>query len=258
MVLCGRHTGAVDTRSRFERFFTLLDAVPCPPDAEFLYDTATEAGRLRRANLTRYLQVMVDLGTDLIMVGEAPGWRGMSVTGIPFMSVRELDERPGLLTRAAGGDGFAVPARPVARWEASSAVVSKVLRTWRGALPIAWPVYPHHPFRGLDPATNRTPRSTEVKAGLPVVTELITVLGITDVVAFGRKAEGALARVGVRATAVRHPAQGGAAIFEQLMSEPARLRTGGGPAVSTLSSPRSASLSRAGPAALAGQRVRRP
>jgi uracil-DNA glycosylase len=152
-----------------------------------------------------------------MLVAEAPGWRGNAVTGIPFTSLRELTARPGLVTGAPDGDGFAAPAAPAAAWEASSRVVWAALADWPRPLPVSWPVYPHHPHQAGRPHTNRTPRSTEVAAGAPVALALMAALRIERVVAVGRKAEHALARHGVDAIPVRHPAQGGARRFtEQL------------------------------------------
>lgn len=196
-----------DGRDRFVRFWEALDAVPVEPDAEALYDVRSEDGRLRRANLSRYLERLAPTA-DSVLVAEAPGWRGMTNTGIPFTSMREL------------GPEYLVPPEPTAPWEASSRVVHAALQGWTGPLPVAWAIFPHHPFVAPDRLTNRTPRPAEVRAGAPVALALVEALGGADrvrVVAVGRKAQGALALAGIDATAVRHPAQGGARQFtEQL------------------------------------------
>ncbi len=193
------------------RFFELLDAVPVAPDAEALWDPGTPEGALRRANLRHYLHLVADADTALI--AEAPGHRGATVTGVPFLSLRELNARPGPITGDPEGDGFALPAGPAPAWEASSAVVWAALARWGRPLPVSWPVAPHHPFRAGDRSTNRTPRPAEVREGLPVTLELLAAFRIRRVVAVGRKAEAALAAAGVTAVPVRHPAQGGAARF---------------------------------------------
>jgi hypothetical protein len=195
------------TSDRFAAFWAALDAVPVEPDAEALYDVGSAGGRLRRENLARYLAA-VGPGADMLLVAEAPGWRGMTNTGIPFTSMREL------------GSESLVPPEPTAPWEASSRVVHAALEGWRGALPVAWAIFPHHPFVAPDRLTNRTPRPAEVRSGAPVALALLDALGGVDrvrVVAVGRKAQGALALAGIEAVAVRHPAQGGAKQFtEQL------------------------------------------
>lgn len=193
-------------------FWAALDAVPVESDAEALYDIGSAEGRLRRANLQRYLERLGPTA-DTLLVAEAPGWRGMTNTGIPFTSMRELG------TPRFGAE-YLVPPEPTAPWEASSRVVQAALSDWSGPLPVAWAIFPHHPFAAPDRLTNRTPRPAEVRSGAPVALALLEALGGVDrvrVVAVGRKAQGALALAGIDATAVRHPAQGGAKQFtEQL------------------------------------------
>ena len=198
--------------STFDGFWAALDAVPVADDAEALYDVSTTAGRLRRANLERYLTT-VGAQANTVLVAEAPGWRGMTNTGVPFTSMREL------------GPDYLVPPEPTAPWEASSRVVQAALASWHGALPMTWAIFPHHPFAAPDRLTNRTPRPAEVREGAPVAFALLDAMragpGGDDVrvVAVGRKAQGALALAGIDAVAVRHPAQGGAAQFtEQVLA----------------------------------------
>lgn len=250
----GQGLGLDQGQPSFARFWAALDAVPVADDAEALYDPSTPAGQLRRENLSRYLD-HVGTGADTLLVAEAPGWRGMTNTGIPFTSMREL-----------GSLGFDTlePPEPTAPWEASSRVVHAALQDWSGPLPVAWAIFPHHPFVAPDRLTNRTPRPAEVRAGAPVALALLEALrrsgpadaaapdaaarlGSADafaaqlprngppgrvsveddgagghaagrpvrVVAVGRKAQGALALAGIDAVAVRHPAQGGAAQFTE-------------------------------------------
>ncbi|MCM3521459.1 hypothetical protein [Curtobacterium sp. P97] len=196
-------------------FWAALDAVPVAEDAEALYSTDSAEGRLRRTNLSAYLS-HVGAAADTVLVAEAPGWRGMTNTGIPFTSMREL----GTL-----GFDVLVPPEPTAPWEASSRVVHAALQDWSGPLPLAWAIFPHHPFVASDRQTNRTPRPAEVRDGAPVALALLEALRDARaadragrrrdvrVVAVGRKAQGALALAGIDAVAVRHPAQGGAAQF---------------------------------------------
>ncbi|QDZ15358.1 uracil-DNA glycosylase [Humibacter ginsenosidimutans] len=214
-------TNGASTETRFAPFLAALDglAADTPDDAEFLYDATTPQGALRRGNLLRYLGLMADVGPRALLLAEAPGYRGMTVSGIPFTSARELAARPGLITGLAEGDGFAVPEHPVAAWESSSGIVWRALASWRGPLPLLWGVYPDHPFVRGDRLTNRAPRPAEVRAGAPVALALAQAFGIEVVAAVGRKAQGAMAAAGVDAPALRHPAQGGATIFTQQVHE---------------------------------------
>lgn len=193
-------------------FWDLLHALPSPEDAEHLYGPQDD-GRLRERNLRRYFQLLAAARPSMLLVGEAPGYRGHTVTGVPFMSVRQLRARPGLITGDSDGDGFELPEYPAAEWEASSAIVWNTMATWHGPLPLFWPIYPNHPHEPGRPRTNRAPRAAEVQAGTPIALALAQAFEIETIVAVGRKAQAALARNGVAATVVRHPAQGGARLF---------------------------------------------
>lgn len=200
-----------------EKWLADLDALPCPADAERLYDPSTQHGRVRRGNLLHYLTLIAAGPPAFMLIGEAPGYRGSTVTGVPFMSAREASARPGLITGSGGGDGFEAVATDAPEWEATSRSIWMALAERPGPVPLMWSTYPHHPFLGDDPRTNRRPRPDEIRAGIPLAVRLAELFAITEFVAVGRVAEGALGALGRHAVAVRHPAQGGARIFADQM-----------------------------------------
>jgi hypothetical protein len=136
--------------------------------------------RLAR-RLARYLDERAD--APLLLVGEAAGYRGARISGIPFTSERQLT-----------GAGPA---------EATATIVHGVL----GELELEddvllWNVVPTHPGTA---SSNRAPTRAEIEAGLQFAHGLARG---RRVLAVGRIAEAALA-----APYVRHPSHGGAAAF---------------------------------------------
>ena len=114
------------------------------------YRYGTGAG-LRRDRLREYLERRSE--ARLLLVGEAAGYRGARVSGIPFTSERQLS-----------GAGPA---------EATATIVHRVLAELgieNDAL--LWNVLPAHPHRPGRPASNRPPTRREVAAGRPFVEAL--------------------------------------------------------------------------------------
>jgi len=118
-------------------------------------------------------------------VGEAPGYRGARVSGIPFTSERQL---------TGAGPG-----------EATATVVHRVLAELGLTEEVLlWNVVPTHPGTA---GSNRAPTAAEVAQGLAFAREL----------AAGRRviAVGRIAAAALGAEYVRHPSHGGAVAFRE-------------------------------------------
>jgi uracil-DNA glycosylase len=142
------------------------------------------ASRLLRERLAGYLEARA--GATLLLVGEAAGYRGARVSGIPFTSERQLT-----------GNGPA---------EASATIVHRVLDELGLAEHVLlWNVVPTHPHRPGEPESNRRPHAAEIEASSTFLELLATG---REVVPVGRVAEAALGIAGIR-----HPSHGGAQEF---------------------------------------------
>ena len=145
------------------------------------------ASQLLRERLRAYLEARAH--APLLLVGEAAGYRGARVSGIPFTSERQLT-----------GAGPA---------EASATIVHRVL----GGLGIAddtllWNVVPTHP--GTE-TSNRRPTRTEIEAARPFLDRLAA---RRTVIAVGR-----IAAESLDAPYIRHPSHGGAPAFADGLRE---------------------------------------
>jgi uracil-DNA glycosylase len=140
-------------------------------------------GRLER-RLADYLDR--ESRAELLLVGEAAGYRGARVSGLPFTSERQLT-----------GAGPA---------EASATIVHRILDELglRDHV-LLWNVVPTHPHRPGEPASNRRPTAREIALSLHFLEALAAG---RDVVPIGRVAEAALGLSGIR-----HPSHGGARAF---------------------------------------------
>lgn len=146
------------------------------------YNQYAESSLLQR-RLRAYLGARSH--AEIVLVGEAAGYRGARVSGIPFTSERQLT-----------GTGPA---------EASATIVHRVLAELGVEDEVLlWNVVPTHP--GSE-TSNRRPTRAEVAAAAPFLEELTR----------GRVAiaVGRLAAAALDAPYVRHPSHGGAAAFEQ-------------------------------------------
>jgi uracil-DNA glycosylase family 4 len=138
---------------------------------------------LRCERLRAYLDVRYRAGT--VLVGEAAGYRGARVSGLPFTSERQLT-----------GAGPA---------EASATVVHRVLaELGLEEAVLLWNVVPTHP--GTE-SSNRRPTRAEIEAARPFLAEIVR----------GRRAVavGRVAAEALEAPYVRHPSHGGAAAFSE-------------------------------------------
>lgn len=139
---------------------------------------------LLRARLTRYLEERAD--APLLLVAEAPGYRGTRVSGIPLTSERQLT-----------GSGPA---------EATATIVHRVLAELGLAERVLlWNLVPTHPHLAGEPRSNRRPTREEIAASRAFLA----------VLACGRRVVpvGRLAQKALGGPYVRHPSHGGAARF---------------------------------------------
>ena len=179
------------------------------------FDHSTSSNAVRRDNLSLYLTEMLEHSPDILLVGEAPGFRGMRITGVPFTN-RTIFEGPANSFGLFGpGKGYVLPpeASGVAA-EPTATVMWQVLAEL-DVLPLLWSAFPWHPHQPGRPLSNRTPTPAEAALGTPFWQTLAELFAVRTVVAVGNVAHRSLQRSGLEVAKIRHPAHGGRAGFKR-------------------------------------------
>jgi len=159
-------------------------------------DLASNGPQARRQRLLAHLSIQ----PTHVLIGEASGYQGCRITGIPFTSERLIIE--GAIPRLRA-DRRRLSARHIPWSEPSATTVWSTL----ASLGIA----------DGESHSNRTPTPAERAQGLPVLQKLLELYPGARVFAVGRHAEGALLEIGRQASLLRHPSMGGAMLFRQAL-----------------------------------------
>jgi uracil-DNA glycosylase len=177
------------------------------------------ANELRRENLRLYLRQMAGIGPRAMLVGEAPGYRGCRLTGVPFTSEKILLRGLNVESeqRACQILGFECGYRKTAErerviGEASATMVWETIANLQ-PLPLLWNAYPFHPYRPGQPLSNRPPSARELRSGGEFLAELLRLYAVDTVVAVGNSAANGLKQAGLPFLMVRHPSHGGKTKF---------------------------------------------
>lgn len=166
-----------------------------------------DAAQLRQQNLYNYLSSFPRIPTVLV-IGEAPGWRGCRFSGVPFTSEAQLASSilpfSGVRTSL-----FAEPLR-----EISASCFWKELQKFHPNF-LAWNCMPFHPHQPDQPISNRSLSLQEMRVYQPILVHLIRLLEPECILAVGQKAALSLGDLSIPHIPIRHPAHGGYRQFRQ-------------------------------------------
>ena len=162
----------------------------------------------KQENLRLYLMELCKNKPTYMLVGEAPGYKGCGVTGIPFTDENEMKNHLG--TDQAGyyfGD-INCPQK-----ENSAGIIWGAIQARKnGKIPLMWNAYPFHPFGEKGTSSNRKPNKAELLVGKSYLEELIDIFWMKkqNIYAVGRVAQSQLGYLGA-VKYIRHPSYGGKA-----------------------------------------------
>ncbi|MGO4119598.1 uracil-DNA glycosylase [Arthrobacter sp. YAF16] len=202
-----------------EDFVHRLASVETGPGCANFFDHSEPANEQRRRNLAIYLQELRDRSPKVLLVGEAPGFRGMRITGVPFTNRPILEGPANAFGLFGPGKGYVLPpdAAGIAA-EPTATVVWEVLAELE-FLPLLWSACPWHTHVPGRPLSNRTPTASEAALGTPFWQALKQEFAIETVVAVGNVAHRSLQRSGLEVPKIRHPAHGGRSGFKRGLEE---------------------------------------
>ena len=155
------------------------------------------AERVACENLRVFLAAHDPVQDALLLVGEAPGYRGAAQSGVPLTSISVLVDSWDDPWDAFGSiNGYLSPPRAIFHREATATMV------WRGAarvlpstpLPLTWNAMPFHPI-GASVHSNRSLRKSEVESGRRWLEGLLELFPNSRPVALGHRAAEALSAV---------------------------------------------------------------
>jgi uracil-DNA glycosylase len=141
---------------------------------------------------------------NTLLLGEAPGYKGCRITGVPFTSERVLTE-----VSFFKDQGYQCLHQPdQLESEISATIVWKELARYSDK-PLIWNIFPFHPHASNDQRSNRPPNKQELEIGTHFLIALLAIFPVEKIIALGRKAESQIKKLGYEYAYVRHPARGG-------------------------------------------------
>ena len=187
--------------SRFDRLLSALAAAQVSDRACNQYSRTVgdlRANAIRRRNLRIYLESFS--APDILLIGEAPSYRGGRLTGIPFVSESVMLRLGPDYRKATPGPKLSTEASATMVWETIRAIEP---------LPVLWNAFPFHPHHPGNPNSNRIPTANELALGAQFIERLLRIFAFEHVVAIGNQAARSLTELGIEHVKVRHPSMGG-------------------------------------------------
>ena len=172
-----------------------------------------DAPQYRSSTLLKILERASAQEIDSIWIGRDLGYRGGRRTGLAFtddMHFRAHAARWGL-SASRPTKGNPVKERTAAAvWNALSRIEQSVF---------LWNVFPLHPHEPNNPFTNRSHNRLEKQVGEILLSQLVSILRPSRLIAIGKAAEQTAHNLGCSYKVVRHPSYGGQTEFLTQVAE---------------------------------------
>ncbi len=180
-----------------------------------VYAGSSLQNEICRHNLSLYFHYMLKNNSHVILVGEAPGYRGCRLSGIPF-TCEDMFTQEWLPDLMGINLGYRIFSKDKPERELSALTVWPKLKEWYnqyGKVPLLWNICPFHPHKENNDKSNRTPYAQEIMAGKEFLIKLLDLFEIKHIGSIGRKAEKAIKGMKHETFYLRHPAHNGSNVF---------------------------------------------
>jgi hypothetical protein len=168
-------------------------------------------------NLRIYLNILKErYYNEVMLVAEAPGYSGCNITGIPFTTVKILEEKPHKIFNELDKELF----KGTYFSDISGSVIWDYLKD-KNTLPLFWNAFPFHPYKKYNKLSNRKPTSKEILEGMDYIDDLIEIFKPRTIASLGRYGQLSLQKIcpDKRIDYIRHPSHGGKNDFIKGMDE---------------------------------------
>jgi len=159
-----------------------------------------------RNNLRLYFDYLLQNKPDVILIGEAPGYNGCRLTGIPFTSGAVIKKSKHKIFKKIGSE--------IVLHQEVSENTATILWDFLGSdrlVPILWNAFPFHPHRSGIPESNRRPDASEIEEGKKYLRIVYDLFEPKKLCSLGRVGEAVLKELfpNEKIIYIRHPSRGG-------------------------------------------------
>lgn len=121
-------------------------------------------------NITKYINFYAEKKPNYLLVGEAPGYKGCGITGIPFVDEMTIKTNKFLI------DEIQLSAKGNQEESSSKIIWQKFNKEIVEKKIMFWNIFPFHPHKEGSKESNRTPNSKELLEGKVYFDELLRLL----------------------------------------------------------------------------------
>jgi len=168
-----------------------------------------------RNNLKLYLEYLVQNNHGVLMIGQAPGYNGCRLTGIPFTSGDVVRRAQHLIFKEIGGR--------IRSHRVASEPTATILWEFFGndkPVPVLWNAFPFYAHERGEPKEDREPTRSEIEEGKVYLKMVHDVFQPKTLCSLGRIGQRILEGVfpGEEIVYIRHPSYGGKKAFIEGMN----------------------------------------